>query len=97
MCIIAALTGISGSTKIGKNCMIAGQVGFVGHIIIGDNVKIGAQSGVHKNIENNAILQGTPVVPYKRWYRTAAIINKLPEIKRQVDNIEKRLEKNNKE
>ena len=95
--VIAALTGISGSTKIGKNCMIAGQVGFVGHLTIGDDVKIGAQSGVHKNIENAAVLQGTPVVPYKNWYRTAAVINKLPDIKRQIDRLEKRLEKNNEE
>ena len=30
--VIAAQTGISGSTKIGSNCMIGGQVGFAGHI-----------------------------------------------------------------
>lgn len=44
--VIAAQTGIAGSTKIGENCMIGGQVGIVGHITIGNNVKIQAQSGI---------------------------------------------------
>ena len=38
--VIAAQTGVAGSTKIGKNCIIGGQVGIVGHITIGDRVKI---------------------------------------------------------
>ena len=44
--VIAAQTGIAGSTKIGKNCMIGGQVGIVGHLTIADEVKIAAQSGI---------------------------------------------------
>ena len=46
-CIIAAMTGISGSTEIGDNVMIGGQVGISGHLKIGDNVKI--ISGFNKN------------------------------------------------
>ena len=92
--VIAALTGVSGSTKIGKNCMIGGQVGFSGHLVIGDNVKIGAQSGVHKNLEAGAVVQGTPVVNYKRWYRIAAILNKLPEMKSELDMLKKKIDKN---
>ena len=37
--VIAAQTGIAGTTKIGKNCLIGGQVGFAGHLVIGDGVK----------------------------------------------------------
>jgi UDP-3-O-[3-hydroxymyristoyl] glucosamine N-acyltransferase len=33
--VIAAQTGIAGSTKIGKNGMIGGQVGISGHLTIG--------------------------------------------------------------
>ena len=49
--VIAAQTGIAGTTKIGKNCLIGGQVGFAGHLVIGDGVKIQAQSGIGKNLE----------------------------------------------
>jgi UDP-3-O-[3-hydroxymyristoyl] glucosamine N-acyltransferase len=44
--VIAAQSGISGSTKVGKNCMFGGQVGLIGHITIADGVKIAAQSGI---------------------------------------------------
>lgn len=49
--VIAAQTGISGSTKIGKGVMVGGQVGFAGHISIADGVKIAAQSGVTKTVK----------------------------------------------
>jgi UDP-3-O-[3-hydroxymyristoyl] glucosamine N-acyltransferase len=48
--VIAAQTGVAGSTKIGKNCMIGGQVGIVGHIQIADGVKIAAQSGIGSSV-----------------------------------------------
>jgi UDP-3-O-[3-hydroxymyristoyl] glucosamine N-acyltransferase len=89
--VIASQTGVSGSTKIGKNCMIGGQVGFAGHLLIGDNVKIGAQSGVHKSLENGSIVQGTPVVPYRNFYKTAALISELPSLKLRLNEIEKNL------
>lgn len=69
--VIAAQTGIAGSTKIGKNCMIGGQVGIIGHLNIGDNVKIAAQSGIASDIKDNSIVQGSPafdIGDYKRAY-----------------------------
>ena len=50
--VIAAQTGIAGSTKIGKNCMIGGQVGFAGHITVGNNVRIQGKTGVTKNVKD---------------------------------------------
>ncbi len=85
--VIAALTGVSGSTKIGKNCMIGGQVGFAGHLTISDNVKIGAQSGVHKNLPEGAVVQGSPVVAYREWYRIASVLQKLPEMYRKIQKL----------
>jgi UDP-3-O-[3-hydroxymyristoyl] glucosamine N-acyltransferase len=48
--VIAAQTGVAGSTKIGKNAMIGGQVGIIGHFKIADGVKIAAQSGIGQDI-----------------------------------------------
>jgi UDP-3-O-[3-hydroxymyristoyl] glucosamine N-acyltransferase len=67
--IIAAQTGIAGSTKIGNNCMIAGQVGIVGHLRIGDNVKIGAQSGVEHDIKDGEIFLGRLRWKYRKTRR----------------------------
>ncbi len=85
--VIAALTGVSGSTKIGKNCMVGGQVGFAGHLTISDNVKIGAKSGVHKNLPEGSVVQGSPVVKYREWYRIASVLKKLPDMYRKVEKI----------
>jgi len=77
--IIAAQTGISGSTKIGENCIIGGQVGIAGHLIIGNNVKIAGKSGVTKNIKDNSVIAGFPAIDIKLWRKN--IINQLKQIK----------------
>lgn len=70
--VIAAQTGVAGSTKIGRNCMIGGQVGIVGHLTIANGVKIAAQSGIGSSIKDEGIiLQGSPafaIGDYKRAY-----------------------------
>jgi len=76
--VIAAQTGISGSTKIGNYNMIGGQVGFVGHIKTGDLVQVGAQSGVTKNIPDKSTYFGTPARPIKEIAKIEAILVRLP-------------------
>jgi len=89
--VIAAQTGIAGSTHIGRNCMIGGQVGIVGHISIADGTKVAAQSGVGKSItEPNTIVQGSPafgIMDYKKSYLG---FMKLPELLRQVAQLQKK-------
>lgn len=87
--VIAAQTGISGSTKIGKKCMIGGQVGIIGHISIADGTKIAAQSGIGASITKpNTAVQGSPafdIIPYQRSY---VIFKKLPELHERLNKIE---------
>lgn len=87
---IAAQTGIAGSTKIGKNCMIGGQVAIAGHITIPDNVKVGAKSGIASSPKSGAVLQGSPAMNLRDFYRSAAIFKILPELKKQVDVLTKK-------
>ena len=94
--VIAAQTGVAGSTKIGKNCMIGGQVGIVGHITIADNTKIGAQSGISGNvdIEGSALL-GSPAIQIKDHIKSFVVFKKLPDLEKRVMELEK-VEKNGK-
>ena len=70
---MAALTGIAGSTKIGKNCILAGQVGIVGHITIADNTTIGAKTGVIGNVRKSGqVLFGTPAIDHKTYLKAYA-------------------------
>ena len=84
--VIAAQTGIAGSTKIGKNCMIGGQVGFAGHITVGNNVRIQGKTGVTKNVKDGEILQGNPAMSYKDYYKSYVHFKNLPKI---VEDLEK--------
>lgn len=88
--VIAAQTGIAGSTIIGENCRIGGQVGFSGHQEIGNFVQIQAQSGIVGNIENNAKLFGSPAIPYMDYVKSYAIFKKLPEINKRIAQLEKK-------
>jgi len=89
--VIAAQTGIAGSSKIGKNCMIGGQVGIVGHITIGDNVRVQAQSGVSKNVKDNEVIQGTPAFGYSDFNKSYVYFRNLPKMASTLNNLERDL------
>ena len=91
--IIVAEVGISGSTKIGSNVTIAGQVGLVGHITVGDNVMIGAKSGVMNDLPPNQSYLGTPAIPHREALRIMGSIQKLPELRKTLTEIDQRLKK----
>lgn len=91
-CIIVSQTGISGSTKLGEHVTIGGQVGIVGHLEIGDNVMVGAKSGVHSSIPAGQILSGYPAFPHKEWLKSASIFSKLPEMRKTLNSMEKKIQ-----
>lgn len=90
--VIAAQTGVSGSSKIGNFCTIAGQVGVVGHITIADRTIVGAQSGVSKSVkEEGTIIQGSPAFDYKQNLRSLTVFRKLPELQKEIDELKEKL------
>jgi len=96
--VIAAQSGISGSTKIGNNVMIGGQAGVVGHIQIADGSKINAQSGVAKSIKTpNTAVTGSPAYDYGQAIRSQILSRNLPEIEKRIQNLEQIIEQLKKE
>ena len=91
--VIAAQTGIAGSTKIGKHCMIGGQVGIVGHISIGDRVKIQAQSGIGRNVKDDETLQGSPAFGYSDFNKSYVHFKNWPKTIDRITQLEKNLKK----
>jgi len=90
--VMAAQTGVSGSTRIGKNCMFGGQVGLIGHITIADGVKIAAQSGIPKSIkEEGAIVQGSPPLDFTHFQRCYVVFKNLPNLRNQVIDLERKI------
>jgi len=90
--VIAAQTGISGSTKIGENCVIAGQVGIAGHLVIANNTSVGAQAGIAKSIKDEGQrLIGYPVFDVKEYFRSYAVFKQLPDLHYRLRQLEKRV------
>lgn len=87
--VIAAQTGVAGSTKIGKHCTIGGQVGISGHIVIGNNVRIQAQSGVTKNLKDDEIVQGTPSFNYNDFSKSYVHFKNLPKMVIELNELRK--------
>ena len=88
--VIAAQSGISGSSKVGDYCVLAGQVGLVGHIALANRTTITAQSGVQKSVrEEGQTQQGYPAFNLKDNLRAAAIYRRLPEMERRLTALEK--------
>lgn len=90
-CMIVAQVGIAGSSKVGNHCTLAGQVGVVGHVSISDNVIVGAQSGVTGPLEANAYFSGSPAMPHKDWLRAMGVMPRLPEMRKKINELEKKL------
>ncbi|MBI5009644.1 MAG: UDP-3-O-(3-hydroxymyristoyl)glucosamine N-acyltransferase, partial [Bacteroidia bacterium] len=91
--VMAAQTGIAGSTKIGKNCMMGGQVGIAGHIKMAAGAKIGAQAGILGDVkEENTVIIGSPAFDIKQFMKSSVLFRRLPDIKVKLDSIEKDVE-----
>jgi UDP-3-O-[3-hydroxymyristoyl] glucosamine N-acyltransferase len=92
-CMICAQVGISGSVTIGDYVVIAGQVGLAGHLTVGSGAMIAAKSGVKDDIPPKTSVWGSPSVPILLEQKLVILRNRLPELFKRVDALEKRVGK----
>jgi len=90
--VIVAQVGIAGSTEVGNRVSLGGQVGVIGHIKIGDGAMVGAQSGVGQDVAPGQVISGSPAFSHREWLRTQALMPKLPEMKRALAALEKKVQ-----
>ena len=91
-CCVVALTGISGSTKIGDRVIMAGQSATVGHITIGNDVIVGARSGVSADVPDGQVVSGAPHMPHMQWLRVTGTLQKLPDMRRTLTQLTQKVE-----
>jgi len=89
---IAAQTGVSGSTTLGRRNRLAGQVGVVGHIETSDDVVVFAQSGVGKSITKPGVYFGSPVKDHRTALRIEAALRNLPELIQELDTLRREVD-----
>ncbi len=90
-CLIAGQTGIAGSSVIGSHVVFGGQVGVADHTKVGDGVMAGGKAVIVRDVEPGQIIAGFNAMPIKEWLRVQAILPRLPELKRLVNELERRL------
>jgi UDP-3-O-[3-hydroxymyristoyl] glucosamine N-acyltransferase len=94
--LILAQVGIAGSATIGKHSVLSGRSGVKDHITIGDDVIVGSRSSILQSISNGEVVSGMmPTMPHRLYLKVQNIIPKLPELKKRIKAIEKKIEKIN--
>jgi UDP-3-O-[3-hydroxymyristoyl] glucosamine N-acyltransferase len=78
--VIAAQTGISGSSAVGDGAILGGQVGMGDHCAVGPGVILGGQAGIlpkKKLLGPGILFWGTPAKPVKQHLRELALLSRL--------------------
>ncbi len=87
--ILAAQTGIAGSSKTGKHVMLGGQVGVLGHVELEDQVLVGTRGGVSKSLKKGKY-RGSPAIPIAEYNRQEVHVRKLEEYVQRLKALEKK-------
>jgi UDP-3-O-[3-hydroxymyristoyl] glucosamine N-acyltransferase len=91
--ILAAQTGISGSSAVGDGAILGGQVGIGDHAAVGEGVILGGQAGIlpHKTLRGPGVLfWGTPAQPVKRYLRQLGALARLTRDRAKKPNREEK-------
>lgn len=90
--VIAAQTGISGSSTLGDHVVVGGQVGIADHCVLEDGAIAGAQAGIPtgKAIRRGQTVWGTPARPLEKFKEQYAWFARLPELGKRVKALEEK-------
>ena len=90
-CLFAGAIAVAGSANIGKHVTLGGQAGVAGHVSVGDDVTAAGGTGITGDIEAGATIMGMPAVPAAQWRRTAVTLPRLPEMRKQIKNLQQQV------
>jgi UDP-3-O-[3-hydroxymyristoyl] glucosamine N-acyltransferase len=88
-CLLVAQVGLAGSVTVGRHVTMAGQAGIVGHVTIGDNATVGAKAGVTHDVPAGVTVLGQPAVPINECKRQIAVVQNLPDMRKQIKILKK--------
>ena len=91
-CIMVSDFIAAGTAAIGDNNVFGGRTGVSDHVTIGNNMQFAGMSSIFKDVdEPGAVLGGHPLQPVKDYLKSYASIAHLPEIRRNVSRIMRKL------
>ena len=90
--VIAAQTGISGSTVVEDDAVIGGQVGMGDHARVLKGAIIGSKAGVLPGkIVRAGVWWGIPVQPLDQYKRLNAHVNRLPQMREEIKELRRQI------
>jgi UDP-3-O-[3-hydroxymyristoyl] glucosamine N-acyltransferase len=90
--MLCSQVGVAGSTTTGDYVVMAGQVGVRDHVHIGDRAVLGAMAGVTNDVPADARMIGIPATPERDQKVKQAAFSKLPEMRRQLKQLQRAVE-----
>ena len=90
-CILVGQAGIAGSSVLKDYVAIGGQAGVNDNVTVGTGVKVAGGSAIFKDVPDGAEVAGFPAIQASRQLRVWNIITELPELRKKVRQMEKRL------
>jgi UDP-3-O-[3-hydroxymyristoyl] glucosamine N-acyltransferase len=89
--LLCGQVGLAGSSQVGSNVILAGQSAVAGHCAIGDGAILTAQSAVSHDVPAGKVISGSPGFDNRIWLRAASIFQRLPELLKRLDRLEKKV------
>ncbi|PCI73057.1 MAG: UDP-3-O-(3-hydroxymyristoyl)glucosamine N-acyltransferase [Gammaproteobacteria bacterium] len=91
---MAAMTGVAGSTIIGKNCTFSGRSSILGHLNIADNTHVTVATVINKSNSTAGVFSsGTGAQENKQWRKNVARFKQLDDMAKRIRSLEKQLQK----
>jgi UDP-3-O-[3-hydroxymyristoyl] glucosamine N-acyltransferase len=91
-CLVAAQSGIAGSSRLGHHVVLGGQVGIGDHVSVGDEAMMASQSGTTVDLAGRTKYGGTWARPLLQSQRIWVAQAELPAIAARLKKLEQRLE-----
>jgi UDP-3-O-[3-hydroxymyristoyl] glucosamine N-acyltransferase len=93
--VIAAQTGLAGGVIVEDYAIVGGQVGVGDYARIKSRAVVGSGAGIlsRKIVHAGEPQWGTPARPLREYLTQLAHVARLPELKEQVEDVRRRLEK----
>ena len=89
--LLAAQSGIAGSSVLDDDVVLAGQSGVTGHVHLGRGAMVGAKSAVTRDLEASRHVTGIPAIDVDQWRESTVLMRRLPELRQTLIALEARL------
>jgi UDP-3-O-[3-hydroxymyristoyl] glucosamine N-acyltransferase len=91
-CLIVALTGMAGSSRLGDYVTVAGQGGIAGHVTVGSKAILSGRSGATRNLPGGKVYGGNPAQLLRDEMKMQAHVRRLPKLIARVKALEEALQ-----